>query len=61
MKELTAPSVILSGAGDAVPFTHEVEQEQEVMTEEVTEKVVLRVQALYRYAGKELTVEKGEV
>ena len=65
MKELAAPSTILSGEDDVerfdVPFTHEVEEEREVMTEEVTERIVPQVQALYRYTGKDLEVEKGEV
>lgn len=56
MKELAAPSTILYGKDEA-----EEEQEEEVMTEEMTERIVPQVQAVYRYKGKDIEVEKGEV
>lgn len=46
-----------------VPYTYEVEeiQEQEVMKEEVVERTVPRIKALYAYKGNGMEVAKGEV
>ena len=46
-----------------VPYEYEVEEVQErpVVKEELIEKAIPQVKAMYRYQGQGMAVEKGEV
>ena len=46
-----------------VPYTYEVEeiQEQEVMKEDVVERTLPQVRAMYNYKGNGMEMDKGEV
>lgn len=69
VQALIQPSTVLSGDGEDineeildVPYTYEVEEEQEkeYFVEEIVEKLELQVLARYPYKGKDIEMEKGE-
>lgn len=70
VQALIQPSKVLSGDGKDtseefvdVPYTYEVEEEQEkeYFVEETVEKLEPQVLARYPYKGKDIEMEKGEV